>query len=123
MITLATVKPLDTTKPLPPTFKPNAYCHFHHQNGHDIEQCKHLKHLVQDLIDLGCLSLAGVNDQGNKSIAPPNQNLQIFTNPKPKHNVSFVKASEPSNTHVMNINTTNEQPNITPNVTQVNPMD
>lgn len=72
MITFPTIKSLDTTKPLPPTFKPNAYCHFHCQNGHDTKQCKYLKHLVQDLIDSSHLFIAGVNDQGNKFVAPPN---------------------------------------------------
>lgn len=39
----------------------------------------------------------------------PNQNLQIFANPMPKHTTSFVKASEPSKTNVMTIYTHNEQ--------------
>lgn len=60
---------------------------------------------MQDLIDFDWLSIRGVNDRGNKSIAPPNYNLQIFTNPMPNHNISFVKACETTNNYVMNVDT------------------
>lgn len=93
MLTLAPVRLLDPNRSLPPNFKPNAYCHFHRQNGHDTKHCKHLKTLVQYLIELCHLSIEGVNDQGNTSVAPLNLNLQIFTNSLPKHTTSFVKAS------------------------------
>jgi hypothetical protein len=48
------------------------------------------------------------NDRGNKSITPPNQNLQIFTNPVPNNNISFVKESEPKN-DVMNVDIDSEK--------------
>lgn len=60
---------------------------------------------MQDLIDSSRLLIAGVNDEGNNSITPPNQNLQIFTDPMPKHNISFVKSSETSKNDVMNVDT------------------
>lgn len=48
-----------------------------------------------------------MNEKGNKSIAPPNQNLQIFINPMSNHNISFVKASE-TKPDVMNVDTDDE---------------
>lgn len=62
---------------------------------------------MQDLIDSNHLLIGGVNDQGDNFVAPPNQNLQIFTNPMPKHSISFVKASETKN-EVMNVNMDDE---------------
>lgn len=50
---------------------------------------------MQDLVDSNHLLIGGVNDKGNKYVAPPNQNLQIFTNTMPKHTISFVKAFVP----------------------------
>lgn len=121
MITLPIIKPPNPTKPLPPNFKSNAYCHYHRQNGHETKNCKHFKHLVQDLIDYGRLSIAGVNDHINKFVSPPNQNLQIFTNPMPKYNFLFVKASETLKNFVMNVHT--KHPNPIPHITTINPMD
>jgi hypothetical protein len=60
---------------------------------------------VKDLIDFCCFSIGDFSDQGNKSITPPNQNFQIFTNSMPKHNVSFFKASETKKNDVMNVDT------------------
>jgi hypothetical protein len=57
---------------------------------------------VQDLIDSNHIQIKGVNDQGNKSVAPLNQNLQIFTNAMPNNTISFVKASE-TNNDMMNV--------------------
>jgi hypothetical protein len=57
MITLPPVKPLVPNKPKLPSPKPNAYFHFHQQNGHDIENFKDLIHLVQDLIASSRFSL------------------------------------------------------------------
>ena len=48
------LKPLDTTpmpNPVPPTWKLNEYCHFHQKYSHKINNCFHLKHEIQDLID------------------------------------------------------------------------
>lgn len=53
MITLTPIKPLDPNKPNLSSDKPNAYCHFYQQNGYDTKHVKHLKHLVQELIDFG----------------------------------------------------------------------
>jgi hypothetical protein len=57
---------------------------------------------LHDLIDCNQIQIDGVNNQGNKSIAPPNQNFQIFTNPMANHNISFVKPSETKN-DLMNV--------------------
>lgn len=35
---LPPIKPLDTTKPFPPTFQPNTYFHYHRQKEHDTKQ-------------------------------------------------------------------------------------
>jgi hypothetical protein len=103
MITFPPIKPLDPNKPKIPRHKFNAYCHFHQQNGHDTKICNYLKHLVQDLIDFGQFSIGGVKDQGNKLFSPPNQNFQIFTNPMPNHNISFVKASKIEKNNLLNV--------------------
>jgi hypothetical protein len=107
MITLPSIRTPNPNKPLPPSFRSNAYYHFFQQNGHNMNHFKHHKYIVQDLIDFFHLSIKGVNVQGNKFIAHPNQNLQIFTNPFPNHNITFVKASETSKNDVMNVDTKN----------------
>jgi hypothetical protein len=109
MISLPLVKPLDPNKPLLLSHKNNDYCHFHQKNGHDIKHFKRLKHLVQDLIDSSRLSIGGVNDQGNKYVAPPNQNFQIFMNPMPNHSISFVKSRKTKNIYMMNVDTNIEE--------------
>src|SRR3989441_7054821 len=43
------LKPLPN--PLPPSFNQQAYCDFHQTRGHDTNNCKRLKHEVQDLIE------------------------------------------------------------------------
>jgi hypothetical protein len=58
---------------------------------------------VQDLFDYGWISIRGVNDKGNKFVATPNQNLQIFTNPLLNHNILFVKVAETMKNDVMNV--------------------
>lgn len=76
---------------------------------------------MQDLIDSDRLSVSGVNDQGNKSVAPPNQNLQIFIDPIPKHNISFVKSSKTTKNYVMNVDTDDD--NIEQAPMETSPMD
>ena len=52
------VKPLDPTPMpnlVPPTWNLNEYCHFHQKPDHKTENCFHLKHEIQDLIDNGTL--------------------------------------------------------------------
>jgi hypothetical protein len=62
MITLPHIRTPYPSKLLPPRFKPNAYCHFHQQNGHDTKICKHLKHIVQDLIYVDHIFVKSAND-------------------------------------------------------------
>lgn len=65
----------------------------------------------------------GVKDQGNNFVAPPNQNLQIFTNPMPKYTTSFIKASELPKSDIMNMDTHIEKHDTSHLVSQANPMD
>lgn len=103
IIILPPIKTPNPNKPLPLNFRLNAYCHYHEKNGHNTQHCKHLKPLVQDLIDSSWLLVGGVNEKGNKSVASPNQNMQILTNPMLNHNISFVKASQTTKNDVMNV--------------------
>jgi hypothetical protein len=41
-------------------------------------------------------------------VAPPNQNLQIFTNPLLNHKITFVKARETTSNYVMNVDVNND---------------
>lgn len=60
-------------------FDPNATCEFHFGAvGHSLENCKVLKHRVQDLLDHGILEFEGV--------------LNIKTNPFPNHPEGGVSA-------------------------------
>ena len=52
------IKPLDPThiaNHMPLTWNLNEYCHFHQKFGHKTDNCFHLKHEIQDLIDTGTL--------------------------------------------------------------------
>ena len=94
MITLPPIKKIDPAKMNSPYFDNKSFCQFHHQLGHDIEKCFSLKGKIQDLIDNNTIS--GVNGKGNKSIAPPNQNLKIFTNPLPSHTSNVIETNDSS---------------------------
>lgn len=88
---LSPINPIDTSKPLPTTFDPKAFCQYHRQARHDTEKYYQLKHAIQDLVDSNTITVEGVNDKGNKSVSPPNQNVQIFTNPLPSHSANVVE--------------------------------
>ena len=52
------IKPLDPTSmpnPIPPTWNLDEYCHYHQKSGHKTDNCFHLKHEIQDLINNGTL--------------------------------------------------------------------
>ena len=52
------IKPLDPTpipNPMPPTWNLNEYCHYHQKSCHNTDNCFHLKHKIQDLINNGTL--------------------------------------------------------------------
>src|SRR3989442_4263519 len=50
---LRPLEPNPLPNPLPPSFNQQAYCEFHQARGHDTNNCKRLKHEVQDLIEQG----------------------------------------------------------------------
>ncbi|GLJ19066.1 hypothetical protein SUGI_0342280 [Cryptomeria japonica] len=85
VLTLPPIRQIDPAKITSPYFDNKAFCHFHRQPGHDTEKCFSLKGKIQDLIDNNTIFVSRVNDKGNTSVAPPNQNLQIFTDPLPSH--------------------------------------
>ena len=52
------IKPLDPTpmpNPIHFTWNLNKYCHYHQNSGHKTDNCFHLKHEIQDLINNGTL--------------------------------------------------------------------
>ena len=58
------VRPLDPTpisNPIPATWNLNKYCHFHQKPGHKNNNCFHLKHEIQGLIDNGTLPNPNIN--------------------------------------------------------------
>ena len=96
VITLPPIKQIDLVKMNSPYFDNKSFCQFHRQPGHDTKKCFVLKGKIQDLIDNNAISVTGVNDKGNKSIAPPNQNLKIFTDPLPSHTSHVIKTNDSS---------------------------
>lgn len=46
---------------------------------------------IQELIDNNTIAVADVNDKGNKSLSPPNQNLHIFIDPLPSHSTNAIE--------------------------------
>lgn len=66
-----------------PWYKENEFCEYHRQRGHNTSGCMQLKHEIQDLINNGLVSTGS-------PVAPPNQNLGVFNNPFPSHDVNQV---------------------------------
>lgn len=79
-----------------PYFDNNSFCQFHCQPRHDTETCFALKCKIRDLIDNNTISLVGVNNKVNKFVAPPNQNLKIFTEPFPSHTSNVIETKHTS---------------------------
>ena len=50
---LQLLEPKPLPNPLPAKFNLRAYCKFHQSKGHDTDNCKRLRHEIQDLIDQG----------------------------------------------------------------------
>src|SRR2546425_2996337 len=50
---LQPLEPRPLSNPLPARFNSRAYCNFHQSKGHDTNNCKRLRHEIQDLIDQG----------------------------------------------------------------------
>src|SRR3954469_10587393 len=66
---LVELRELATHEKLPPNFDTNARCEFHSgAPGHDVENCRALKHQVQDLIESRVIlfTLEGMIVQGNR---------------------------------------------------------
>jgi hypothetical protein len=61
-------------------------------------------------IDFNHFQLGGVNDKGNKFVAPCNQNFQFFTNDMPSHSTNFLQDFDVKNDE-MSIDTTNNMNN------------
>lgn len=92
MLKLPPINPVDTSKPFPFYHDPKAFCQYHRQPSHDTEKCYTLRGEIEDFIDNYTIFKFGVNDEVKKSVAPPNQNLQIFTNPLPSHSINVVES-------------------------------
>ncbi|RVW79447.1 hypothetical protein CK203_056123 [Vitis vinifera] len=61
--------------PIPPHFRSYDHCLYHQIRGHDTECCSALHHVIQDLIDMGLVNLAGPS---------------VSTNPLPTHSTHAV---------------------------------
>ena len=95
MITLPPIKKIDPAKLNSPYFDNKSFCQFHRQPGHDTEKCFALKGKIQDLIDNNTIFVLGLNDKGNKFVAP-NQNLKIFIDPLPSHTSNAIETNDSS---------------------------
>ncbi|GLJ39441.1 hypothetical protein SUGI_0805560 [Cryptomeria japonica] len=96
VLTLPPIEKIDPAKINSLYFDNKSFCQFHRQPGHDTEKCFSLKGKIQDLIDNNTISVSGVNDKGNTSVAPPNQNLKIFTDPLPSHTSNVIETNDSS---------------------------
>nr|CAN83468.1 hypothetical protein VITISV_019784 [Vitis vinifera] len=67
---LTTLAPRPLSQPIPPQFRIDLHCAYHHGLEHETDRCTALKHAIQDLIDQGMVHL------GQPSVT---------TNPLPTH--------------------------------------
>lgn len=56
VLKLLLVKPIVTSKPLPPYHVPKAFCQYHHQLGHYTEKHYTLSNKIEDFIDNNTIS-------------------------------------------------------------------
>lgn len=76
LIQLRELGPLPT--PLPPGYDVNARCDLHSGTSrHTIENCKALKHKVQDLIDSKVISFAPTDPNVNNNPMPPHDGPSV----------------------------------------------
>ena len=62
------IKPLGPTpmpNHVPPTWNLKEYCHVHQKSGHKTDNCFHLKHEIQNLIDNGTLPNPNITNKPN----------------------------------------------------------
>ncbi|KAJ4962379.1 hypothetical protein NE237_022318 [Protea cynaroides] len=67
--------------PLPHYWRPNEFCKYHNQSGHDTKYCTALRHAIQDLLDSGKFKLQP-------------REASIANNPLPHHAVNFIEWGE-----------------------------
>ncbi|GLJ31915.1 hypothetical protein SUGI_0642360 [Cryptomeria japonica] len=61
----------------PPWWNDSHYCDYHRNKGHQMNNCMRLKHMVQDMIDRGDLTIDGLKTNGDHG---------AFKNPLPNYN-------------------------------------
>ncbi|XP_058757655.1 uncharacterized protein LOC131630928 [Vicia villosa] len=82
-LNLVQLRTLATPAKLPPNWDANARCEFHSGSpGHNIENCKALKHKVQDLLDSKAIEFT------------PTQGPNVVQNPMPPHGTHAANAIE-----------------------------
>lgn len=63
---------------------------YHRVHGHKRCECKKFKYIIQDLVDRKAISFKKPQEKRKTPIHVDNENLGIYKNPMPQHNVGIL---------------------------------